>query len=249
MGDAGVNVAHGASTGNGAHAATTIAHDAAAGATCEDGSAQTEDNQHNAEAQDARDELALAQRAAQGDTFAFAEIVRRYEARLLAYLTQMLGDSEAARDIAQDTFLAAWQALPRWQAPQPLPAHPLSPWLYRIATNRALSSLRARPPIRSLVPRMEHPPTPGMSFEERYAARELLRTALRQLSPEDAACLVLHFVAGDRYAEIGARLGLSAEAVRKRVARGQTALRAVYITLDTEPNSGSDTQPHTEAPR
>lgn len=184
----------------------------------------------------APDELALARRAATGDTAAFTAIVQAYEARLLAYLTQMLGDPEAARDVAQDTFIAAYQALPRWQPPERPHPQPLSPWLYRIATNRALSLLRAR-----LAPSVDVAPAPSassapdiMPFEDRLAARELLQAALRLLSAEDAACLVLHFVAGERYGEIATRLGLTSEAVRKRVARGLTTLRSAYAALDTE---------------
>lgn len=189
------------------------------------------------------DELALVRRAAHGDHLAFGALVRVYEPRLLAYLVQMLGDPEAARDAAQETFLAAFQALPRWRLPDAQradPTHPLSPWLYRIATNKALSLLRAnsaRPPVVAGAYTLTEPPgaeamTGG--FEERYAARELLQGALRRLSEDDAACLVLHYVAGERYSEIAARLGLTSEAVRKRVSRGLIALRAAYAALDSE---------------
>src|SRR5689334_2803904 len=102
-----------------------------------------------------RAELALIERATAGDHEAFRRIVQAYEARLLAYLAHMLGDSEAARDIAQETFLAAYRALSRWHPPDGARAGEraedgmclLAPWLYRIATNRALSLLRATPPV------------------------------------------------------------------------------------------------------
>lgn len=191
----------------------------------------------------ALDEVTLARRAATGDQHAFAHIIRIYESRLVSYLTQMLGDPEYARDVAQETFLSAFRALPRWQ-PQPPDAdktshntaHPLSPWLYRIATNRALSLIRANAQMSRAEPARlaVSSAARGMSFEDRHAARELLTAALRQLSEEDATCLVLHFVAGERYAEIAARLGLTSEAVRKRVGRGLTALRAAYAALDVE---------------
>jgi RNA polymerase sigma-70 factor (ECF subfamily) len=189
------------------------------------------------------DELALVRRAAQGDHRAFGALVREYEPRLLAYLVQMLSDPETARDAAQETFLAAFQALPRWRLPDAQradPSHPLSPWLYRIATNKALSLLRSssiRPPVASSARALTETPNDDArtgGFEERYAARELLEDALRRLSEDDAACLVLHYVAGERYSEIAARLGLTSEAVRKRVSRGLTTLRAVYAALDSE---------------
>jgi len=192
-------------------------------------------------ATDAHDELTLAEHAARGDHAAFAALVRAYEPLLLAYLVQMLGDPEAARDAAQETFLAAFQALPRWRPPDAAradPSRPLSPWLYRIATNKALSLLRSGrlAVVATMRTSAGFSSTEVMTsgFEERYAARELLRSALRHLSEQDAACLVLHYVAGERYGEIASRLGLTGEAVRKRVSRGLRVLRAAYTALDPE---------------
>jgi RNA polymerase sigma-70 factor, ECF subfamily len=179
------------------------------------------------------EELALAARAAQGDHEAFRQIVLRYEGRLLAFLAQMLGDAETARDVAQEAFVAAYTALPQWQPPTGAHAHPLAPWLYRIASNRALSVLRQSGPPQSDWQLAEVTATQG-GWEDHFIARELLQQALHTLTADDAACLVLHFVAGERYGEIGERLGLTAEAVRKRVARGLVALRAAYHALDVE---------------
>ena len=191
------------------------------------------------------DEAEVIRRASAGDADAFAALVRAYEGGLVAYLAQMLGDGERARDVAQEAFLAAYQALPRWHPPgsAPLagkPARLLAPWLYRIATNRALSLLRMQPlAMRPESLSEEHAARLVAgggtgSLEDRFAARDLLRRALRQLSEEDAACLVLHFVAGERYAEIAERLGFTAEAVRKRVSRGLTTLRAAYTAMESE---------------
>ncbi len=190
---------------------------------------------HESEA--GREEITLARRAAAGDHEAFRTIVVRYEERLLAFLTQMLGEPEAARDAAQETFIAAFRALPGWQPPATAdPAHPLAPWLYRIAANQALSQLRrASAQAGTHLSALEHVEAPAQqSWEDQFVARELLRQALSALSAEDAACLVLHYVTGERYGEIAARLGLTSEAVRKRVARGLIALRAAYARLDVE---------------
>ncbi len=72
----------------------------------------------------------------------FAEVVRTFEAPLSRYLVRMVGDAELARDLAQDTFLSAYA---NW--PDPEPEH-LRAWLYRIATNHALTQLRRRKVIR-----------------------------------------------------------------------------------------------------
>jgi RNA polymerase sigma-70 factor (ECF subfamily) len=126
-------------------------------------------------------------------------------------------------------------------------AHPLAPWLYRIATNCALNFLKKQPGSRMLSPQRrieqeyekrctsyQEPVDQSMLIENQYVMRESLQEALRRLSAEDAACLVLRFVAGERYAEIAQRLGLSTEAVRKRVTRGILVFRAAYQELDAE---------------
>ncbi len=183
-------------------------------------------------------EMDAIHHAIHGDQAAFRMLVQLYEQRLIAYLTQMLGDHELARDLTQETFVAAYRALPRWQPPETPTASPLAPWLYRIATNRALSLIRQHHTEAMSWDAVRVPfPTPGIGLEDQVVARILLRQALESLSDDDAACLVLHFVAGERYGEIATRLGLTGEAVRKRVARGLVALRAAYLALDTEVRS------------
>lgn len=180
------------------------------------------------------DDQQLVRRVLAGDQDAYQHIVLMYETRLIAYLTYMFGDDDLARDIAQDTFVVAYGALWQWRAAQ---ASTLAPWLYRIATNRALNALRARKARGGTLSSLSSLPERSdaeHSLEDHIALREMLTAALRTLGDEDAACLVLHVVAGERYSEIGARLGLSSEAVRKRVARGVVALRAAYRALDVE---------------
>ena len=67
-------------------------------------------------------ELILIRQAALGDHEAFRNLVVSYEARLLTYLTQMLGDPDNARDVAQETFVAIFHAPhPRLLPPLHLP--------------------------------------------------------------------------------------------------------------------------------
>lgn len=210
-------------------------------------------------------ELEYIHKAVQGDHDAFRHLVLAYEAPVLAYLQSILGDWENARDIAQETFIAAFYALPSWQPPELLnhPVsisqkerqssrsivdHPLAPWLYRIATNHALTFLKQQGRRKRTVPlHIKHHAHAGQGnetvgqpqasvepWEDRYVVRELLHEALSQLSEDDALCITLRFIADERYAEIAGRLGMTKEAVRKRVARGLVVLRSVYKTLDLE---------------
>src|SRR5689334_306010 len=84
-------------------------------------------------------ERVLVARARAGDQAAFGEIFDQYQTPLVNYLYRVVGDWELAADLAQDTFLKAYQALPRTDEPLQL-----GPWLYRIATNTALDALRRR---------------------------------------------------------------------------------------------------------
>ena len=209
-------------------------------------------------------ELEHIQKAAHGDHDAFCHLVLAYETPVLTYLHSILGDWENARDLTQETFIAAFYGLPHWQPPEslnhelPVPQerlqlahsiidHPLAPWLYRIATNQARTFLkqqgrrkRAGMPLST-----DHHRDRGQmsksvgrlqasveAWEDQYAVRELLHEALSQLSVDDAVCIILRFVAGERYAEIAERLGITKEAVRKRVARGLVVLRSIYKALD-----------------
>ncbi|GHO44705.1 RNA polymerase sigma factor [Ktedonospora formicarum] len=190
----------------------------------------------------AEEELTIVTRIQQGETEAFHYLVTYYEPLLLPYLLQMLGNIDNARDTLQDTFLTIYQELPRWQpitAPARIPKRPLAPWIYRIATNKALSLLRKRSRRVSRsntnsAEAMNFPAQEHMSMEERYMTRELLRMALLKLSADDAVCLIAHFVNGERYGDIATRFGLSNEAVRKRIQRALIVLRKAYHELGME---------------
>ena len=184
----------------------------------------------------AADELSQIRRAAGGDHAAFAALVQRYEQRIQSYLRQMVHDPSLASDLAQETFLAAYQGLARWQPPDTATrtGDLLAPWLYRIATNRAISLLRRDAMAARGISTPTQPTQRGISLEDAVIGRELLRAALKTLDEDDAACLVLHYVAGERYGEIATRLNLTSEAVRKRVGRALTALRSAYAALETE---------------
>lgn len=84
-------------------------------------------------------ESLLVEKVRGGDTEAFAEVVRRRTPGLLAFLRRFLGDVEDARDVAQLTFVRAWEHRNRYD-----PAWAYSTWLFRIATNLAVDALRAR---------------------------------------------------------------------------------------------------------
>src|SRR6195256_752686 len=74
-----------------------------------------------------------------GDEDAFAELVRRYRNQITSYIYRMTNDYDGAVDLAQETFLRVYRAANRYQT-----THAFSTYIYRIATNLAISELRKR---------------------------------------------------------------------------------------------------------
>src|SRR5258705_9306527 len=85
------------------------------------------------------DESDLVRAAQASDARAFAEIVRRYQRAIYRVAYGFVRSSADADDVAQETFVRAYQAIGRFRV-----GEPLYPWLSRIASNTALSVLRRR---------------------------------------------------------------------------------------------------------
>jgi RNA polymerase sigma-70 factor (ECF subfamily) len=167
------------------------------------------------------DEAWVIDQVRTGRTDVFGEVVEQYQAPIFRHLLRMTGDHEVARDLAQDTFLKAYQSILKTRSELSLKA-----WLYRIATNNALKFHRRRR-LLSFVPfrGAEEPAAPtSSSMDEKVAIEE----ALLQVPLERRVCLVLHFVEGLRYGEIAEIVGAREDAIRKRVAKGRQEFRRAY---------------------
>src|SRR5438876_12332197 len=82
---------------------------------------------------------ALLEGTLAGDEDAFAELVSRYRNQITSYIYRMTNDYDGAVDLAQETFLRVYRAAERYQT-----THAFSTYIYRIATNLAISELRKR---------------------------------------------------------------------------------------------------------
>lgn len=87
----------------------------------------------------ARDDAALAAAVIAGDSRAFTELMRRHKEALYRFIRRYVGDADEAYDLLQDTFLAAWSALPGFDS-----ARPMRAWLRRIALNKCRDWSRRR---------------------------------------------------------------------------------------------------------
>lgn len=176
----------------------------------------------------------LVERARAGDHAAFTALFQQYNAQICTYLARLVSDDDLGRDLAQDTFLAAWRALPKTQE-----TLQFAPWLYRIATNAARSHLRHARIIRWLPwgdpSREMHLGIAGP--EEHAGEAERITLALAQLSPQCRTCLLLQLEGGFSQREIAELLGISEKSVSSYVSRGREHFRQVYRSLESEPDT------------
>ena len=153
---------------------------------------------------------------------AFEAFFWRFERKIFGYLWRMTGDEQTAFDLAQETFLRAWQHFAEITT-----FRDAGPWLFRVATNLALTHLR-RHAARPAVPLTED--APGASDPGRHVAeRDAVRQVLARLTPKQRSALVLHEVYGLSCDEVGHVLGMSRDAVKMALLRGRENFRAQYL--------------------
>ena len=152
--------------------------------------------------------------------------------RIFRTLATMLGDPAAAEDCAQDAFLKAFRAWPRWKANAPAEA-----WVHRIALNTAFSFMRKRRlrEVGELIRRLGHPAVADPT--EPDLGTDVIRE-IRRLPPKQAAVIVLRHLHGYTNREIANALGEPESTVASRL---MTARRTLRARLGDSFSSDSDT--------
>lgn len=175
----------------------------------------------------AADDADLVERARAGDQAAFAQLFERYHAPILNYLHRMVGDRALAEDLTQDSFIKAYNALPGTR-----PDLAFKAWLYRIATNTAISHLRRRKIVQWI------PFVPGFdrasdeSIERAVGRQYDIEQTLAKLPKHYAAALLLRHYQGLSLAETAAALGISDNAAKLRLFRARKAFAEAYQAQD-----------------
>jgi RNA polymerase sigma-70 factor (TIGR02960 family) len=191
----------------------------------------------------------LMTRARAGDGDAFRELTEPHRRELQVHCYRMLGSLQDAEDALQDTLLAAWQGLGRFEG-----RASFRTWLYRIATNRCLNALRSagRRPARAWDNPDVEPPEPTrfgevmwlepypdallegaidvpLGPEARYEQTEAMSlafvTALQVLPARQRAVLILREVLGYHAGEVAEMLDSTVDSVNSVLKRARTALR------------------------
>jgi RNA polymerase sigma-70 factor (ECF subfamily) len=187
-------------------------------------------------------ELELVRRCQAGDADAFDGLVTRYRTRIFAMIYNMVHNEQDAWDLAQESFLKAWRSIKRFRGKSSFYT-----WMYRIVMNVTIDWLRKKQikgggtefddsiqlkqvdPASRTLPKAD--PLPHTRLE-RAEVRARIDEAIKQLSPDHRAVILMKEIEEMQYHEIAEALGCSIGTVMSRLfyarKKLQNLLKDVY---------------------
>jgi RNA polymerase sigma-70 factor (ECF subfamily) len=179
-------------------------------------------------------DLLLVERVRKGDKRAFELLMEKYRRKIGRLLSRMVRDPEEVEDIAQETFIKAYRALPQFRGDAAFYT-----WLYRIAVNTAKNYLAAR--NRNMLAVSDVVGEDEEGGEERYAAPDIdtpdaqllskqiayaVNEAVEALPEELRTAITLREIEGMSYEDIATFMGCPIGTVRSRIFRAREAIAA-----------------------
>ena len=188
------------------------------------------------------DDQELVARAQNGDTEAFNPLVYKYQQKIYNLIYRKVRDRETAKDLCQEVFLKAWQALPNFKGHSVFYS-----WLYQIAVNRSIDFLRKRNRHRVIgfeelpqnaddtLQMAEVQPSP-CALLERKELEYIIRKASHQLPLIQRRAFYLRHSDGLPIKEIASRLGKSENTVKTYLYHARRKLQSLLLPyLRNEP--------------
>lgn len=174
-------------------------------------------------------DAALVRRVLAGETAPYAELVSRYRDRLGRYAMRMLGNEADAEEALQDAFVRGYRSLHRCTEPERFGA-----WLFAIMVNRCrtLGAQRARRQRTVMYDDAVLARAAVSDTAERYAWRETIEWALRQLAPANREAFLLKHVEELSYEEMAKLTDASVPALKMRVLRAREELRRLLTEVE-----------------
>ncbi len=176
----------------------------------------------------------LVKRSQQGDTFAYDDLVRRYQERVYATIYHMTANHEDANDLAQEAFIKAYQALKSFKGDSSFYT-----WVYRIAVNKTINFLKQRKnkihlSLNDLDFNAENDPDLVALISDKTPRRDIalselqekLNGAMLKLSEVHRLVVTLHDVQGLSHEEIGKIMDCNIGTVRSRLFYARQQLQA-----------------------
>lgn len=162
-------------------------------------------------------------RVAEGNEEAFSHLFHHYRGKLYHYILTITDSREAAEDTVHDVFLRLWEG--RTSLPS---IERLSPYLYRMCHNRAISGLRRMAKETLILAELRQEGLPLIPDADPTSQKEVLKfiqRAVDQLSPQQRKVFMLSRQDGLKHEEIADRLGISVNTVRTHLGAALRFLR------------------------
>ncbi len=189
-------------------------------------------------------DVQLMLRVKDGDDSAFAQIVERFQNRLIGIFTNMFADNALAEDLSQEVFLRIYRARQGYE-----PTAKLSTWIFQIANNLASNSRRSKGRKKEVQFKVSNSGSQPVQMGENNVVEksglmptrqldnvelmERVQVALLDLNERQRMAVLLHRFEGMSYADIGAAMELSPQAVKSLLSRARENLREIlenYVT-------------------
>ena len=193
-------------------------------------------------------EVRLMQRVREDETGAFEELVERYQQRLVGILQHLVGNPEEAEDLAQEVFLRVYRSRKKYHGKAKF-----STWLFTIANNLAMNSLRTKQRKRAVPLNLNESgplgPRPAeqlvkdranqpMQHLQQAELAVVVQQAIAGLNERQRMAVVLNKFEDMGYAEIAEVMELTVKAVKSLLSRARDNLRIAlqdYICMEGEP--------------
>lgn len=182
----------------------------------------------------------LVQLTMAGDEDAYAMLIQRYSPSLFRFICRFLRDADTAGDILQEVFFQLYLSLSHLRIDAPL-----KPWLFRVARNRCLDTMRRKKVIPfstlqtsisddelSLWEIIPDPDPLTEEIAEQHDAQLLLQQAIATLPPKYRIIVLLRYVAQLTFAEIGQALHIPTATAKTYFQRSRPLLRAALTEQD-----------------
>jgi len=179
----------------------------------------------------------LVRRAIDGDERAMRMLWSRHAAHVDAVVRRLVGDPDAAADVAQDVWIQIFRALPSWRGDSQF-----GTWIHRVAINRTLNALRSLKRTDRVETSLDEAADdqPGTALAAAVAVepegdRALLAAtiedAARKLSPGARQVFLMHDVEGYTHEEIAESLGITAGGSKSQLFKARAKLRRLLAHL------------------
>lgn len=177
--------------------------------------------------QEKQSDLALITQVLDGDTSAYAELVKRHQRFVFTLAMRFAKNREDAEEIAQDCFIKAYRALGTFKQ-----TSKFSTWLYTITYTTAMTFLKGKKLVTQSIDGEDgaiqlenHTSSFDANLVEKKSAHAQLNIAIGQLLPDDAAIITLFYMGEQSLEEIGRALNMESKTVKVKLHRARTRLK------------------------